>query len=1011
MILLQKRGIGQAAQDAQWLSQNFNGQVGWAYPVFHYQTGAVIATRWKAAKPNGMKYGWIPSKPSDPAADWYILPGTKEAIAAANGIVNLANGEPALLAYYAAGIYNVIATTLSEISVPSNLLEVLQVLGVSCLLYPADNDEAGRKSAIKWRDALRGSGIDFQALSWGEAAPAKADANDIWIANGFDKQAFTQTLAHLQGLELPAPEPQRRNHEVENIATPQSLIDALVQALKAIGYKQRGEWLNGLSIFRPEKQASAGMNIKSGAYHDFAGGDYSPNQVAEALGINWQAYSPKQENRKKPKRPANMEHRSEQQIADSPSDEKPMATWANDVKLPGFSATAQVNLPYISNLDECYFEHETLLIKSPLATGKTEYFKRLIAHLDTKAGRDISVLVLTHVQALAENLAERFGIDSYRDVPEGSGREFIDKMQRLVCSYDSIHLVAGRHFDLVLIDEHEQFHSHVVGGTMKGFEASRNYCILKDLVATASKVVVADAHMTNFSAKWLVSVRETSVTTIENQYRRAWGKLHSHKDAARVLGLALANAQSNQGPVVIVSNSRTATEVYAQLAIEILGEGVLVVNGWNSAREDIQTFIRNIDQELPKLRLLICSPTFATGIDIQAHVAGVYGIFSQNNWGSAGSILQQIMRFRNAGERRLYVPPVFDGEEETDWKPKYSREMAKLRGTAEAASFEAHNISIEDPAQQSILKLQTQLQAQRAAERNELFSYVIARAKDEGFELQFDESEDPAIRGRLREARAALRDEKREMTMNLAALSPEAFDQLRRAGLVGRQEDCQLSRWKIEYAAGQAITEELYDLLSSGKKRSDFNRVVDLLENMEKLQERDRAQALAGDLISKRGHYTKHQQLTVAALRIVFGIDFWNSKEELTEAQINERLQAWVDKRFKEIETFDTRRGLKPNALSVLRRLMGSLTLAYKRVRDGKNRHYVYFLDAEHTARLKELAQIALGARRLREQEDKCPKIVYAQSSNTILGQDLVRNETDAGDAYAHWLAQTQIPI
>src|SRR5687767_12951681 len=127
---LEQRGIATAAEQARWQSQKLKQQSGWAYPVYHYQTGTVIAQRWKAAEPQAMKYAWLPSKPSDAAADWYILPKTRQAIAAAQGTAYLANGEPSLLAYHAAGIHNAIATTLSEVSIPSSLCEVLQALGI-----------------------------------------------------------------------------------------------------------------------------------------------------------------------------------------------------------------------------------------------------------------------------------------------------------------------------------------------------------------------------------------------------------------------------------------------------------------------------------------------------------------------------------------------------------------------------------------------------------------------------------------------------------------------------------------------------------------------------------------------------------------------------------------------------------------------------------------------------------------------------------------------------------------
>lgn len=220
---LQKRGIAAVAQAAGWRSQPNRGQAGWAFPVYDYQSGKIIGMRWKAAPgQQGPKYLWRPQKPQNPAVDWYILPGTAEAVAAAGGVCYLANGEPSLLSYVAAGLRNVITTTLSEIAVPGNVEAVCKALGISRLLYPVDNDEAGYKSAVNWRQALAGAGLDYVAQRWPADMVAKGDANDLWIETGFDRALFTARLAEMQPLELPAPEPARPIFERRESTAPRA---------------------------------------------------------------------------------------------------------------------------------------------------------------------------------------------------------------------------------------------------------------------------------------------------------------------------------------------------------------------------------------------------------------------------------------------------------------------------------------------------------------------------------------------------------------------------------------------------------------------------------------------------------------------------------------------------------------------------------------------------------------------------------------------------------------------
>lgn len=304
---LTQRGIAAQADLAGWLGNEPKQR--WNYPVYHYETGEVIAHRGKAyPNSSGHKYDWTPEKPKDPAADWYILLGTANAIAAANGVAWLANGEPASLAYKAAGVHNVLATTLSEISVPRNLKQVLNAMGVTRLLYPIDNDAAGLKSAVNWRDALRGTGIDYEAFTWGEDAPAKADGNDIWIALAFDAAAFQAKLQTLPRAALPEPVEKPKLSPMRDFAqNREGLIELVMSRLGITGaaFKSNG-WTakNFSSPFREDKEPSAGFNRVSGSFKDFGSEGYKLRELAEKLGIDTTPYYPQPQAEKRKRKPA-----------------------------------------------------------------------------------------------------------------------------------------------------------------------------------------------------------------------------------------------------------------------------------------------------------------------------------------------------------------------------------------------------------------------------------------------------------------------------------------------------------------------------------------------------------------------------------------------------------------------------------------------------------------------------------------------------------------------------------
>jgi hypothetical protein len=70
-----------------------------------------------------------------------------------------------------------------------------------------------------------------------------------------------------------------------------SLIDAIATHFRTLGYRQRGDWLNGPCIY-PERhahgdsRASFGFNVRSGYGNCFRCGSMLARDIAAVLGIN-----------------------------------------------------------------------------------------------------------------------------------------------------------------------------------------------------------------------------------------------------------------------------------------------------------------------------------------------------------------------------------------------------------------------------------------------------------------------------------------------------------------------------------------------------------------------------------------------------------------------------------------------------------------------------------------------------------------------------------------------------
>jgi archaellum biogenesis ATPase FlaH len=202
--LLSDRGILRAAEQAGWRPDGD----GWLYPLydqhgkpFRLPNGAPVR-RWKNFNSQASpKYLWKPGNLGEQRPKYYLLPGVRQAISNASGLVYLGSGEPDVLAFRAAGIENVLCW-FGEENVPATLASDLAALGVREAVYYPDLDQTGRSSAQKVAQALAGSGIGFEAYILPQELGDKGDINRLWQHCKFDASEVRTTLAGLPALPL-----------------------------------------------------------------------------------------------------------------------------------------------------------------------------------------------------------------------------------------------------------------------------------------------------------------------------------------------------------------------------------------------------------------------------------------------------------------------------------------------------------------------------------------------------------------------------------------------------------------------------------------------------------------------------------------------------------------------------------------------------------------------------------------------------------------------------------------
>ena len=302
----------------------------------------------------------------------------------------------------------------------------------------------------------------------------------------------------------------------------------------------------------------------------------------------------------------------------------------------------KVNLDYLSKADVGLLTYNrTLIVKSPIGTGKTRFAARFIEAVEHEQRRSLRVLVVTHRRALAADLAKRLNDDLLTGKFEcylGLSAAELQGCGRLVICINSLWKLAQigaelPEYDLILVDEIEQVLAHLNGQTLEpGGQAVRAYRLFSHFTRTAERIVVMDADAGPICRNWLNELRQTPFALV-NTYVPDRGPLYLYATEDKLIAAARELIAQNAGPIVFATNTRKKAKDLKKLFINQLGEAnVFMICGENSTDQDAVDFISNINRALPELKVFIYSPSLGTGVDITCDVRAGSGISAQRRW-------------------------------------------------------------------------------------------------------------------------------------------------------------------------------------------------------------------------------------------------------------------------------------------------------------------------------------------------------------------------------------------
>ena len=620
-----------------------------------------------------------------------------------------------------------------------------------------------------------------------------------------------------------------------------------------------------------------------------------------------------------------------------------------------FRGSVEVNLRYISEINvDLLTPYKTIVVKSPIGTGKTRLAARLIEAVEQVEGHRLRILVITHRRTLAADLTRRLNIDlepqkfeCYQDISAEACR----RADRLVICLNSLWKVVEvgnelPEYDLILVDEIEQVLAHLTGETFEGEEAINAYMLFSCFMATAGRTLVMDADAGPISQEWFTKWRELPFTVI-NTFVRERGPLLLYETRDKLIAVASDLIQRNEGPVVIATSSKTEAQRLNELYVPLLGKKqVFMICSDTSRRKQASDFITNINHELPKLKVFIYSPSVGTGVDIQCEVRAVFGAFDSSPL-AAPELHQMLGRCRHTKETHVHLEK--GGQHrETDAETLYRRYYRNAIETGKQGSLIDRKIWDITPPQKELLELFSRIDAERNHSMNHSRLHFTQMAK--GYSIQVVEGLDVLQKQALEDTKKKVVEKTRLAILQAESVDETTYGSLSPEAQTSPEVKAGYERFQIERFVGMELNEQIYDDLHDVKDRERLRLLTNLYDDETYLELLDSEEASKQVSLQSRGHYQQRRRLLLDIFTTVFGPDWDAFTLKLTKEEISDRLQPYLRAEAKNFDSYFQRTNSpSQDPLRILGwylKLVG-LSLARSRPRINRKRTTVHYIN-EH---------------------------------------------------------------
>ena len=291
--------------------------------------------------------------------------------------------------------------------------------------------------------------------------------------------------------------------------------------------------------------------------------------------------------------------------------------------------------------------------------------------------------------------------------------------------------------------------------------------------------------------------------------------------------------------MIAVNSVKTAKRLEERFAEKFGKDQVyrLCADTSDTARAD--EFVRNIDDELAKLKVFIYSPSLGTGVDIQHKVRAVFAIFRRQPL-AAPDLHQMIGRCRNTQETHVYVE---DCEQYLETRPSeiYRDAVENAVETGLECRTNGEGICEVTPIQDELLRLHSKIQAARNASMNQLKPHFTHLAV--GYRIEIVRGSNPQEKQALKQAGERDDQQEKEAVLHADPVDEMRFHSLRTQHAITPEINWGHQRFVIEQSVGCEINEAIYDDLHTEEGREKLILFTSLYEAEAELKKKDRKEA------------------------------------------------------------------------------------------------------------------------------------------------------------------------